>query len=324
MTLGIIGLGRMGGNIARRLLRGDLSVAGYDADPTAAAILASEGLGLAADLDDLVGRLAPPRAVWCMLPAGRVTDDAVSRLADLLARGDVVIDGGNGHYRDDIRRAAALTERGIRYLDVGVSGGIWGLDRGYCLMIGGDGESVAALAPVFRALSPGRDTVPASARRADGTEAEGWLHCGPVGAGHYVKMVHNAIEYGMMQALAEGFALLREGPSHHVPEVERFPLDAAAIAELWRRGSVVSSWLLDLTAASLAEDPTLSGYQGRVADSGEGRWALETAIARDVPAMVLAASLFARFRSRQDAPFAERILSAMRQGFGGHAEVRGG
>ncbi len=323
MDLGMIGLGRMGGNMARRLLQGGHRVVGFD--PGAAAVAALEGAGGvgAASLDALVAALPRPRAVWLMVPAGAATEQTTLALADRLAPDDVVVDGGNTHFEDDARRAALLAARGIRHLDVGTSGGVHGLERGYCLMVGGDDDAASRLAPVFRTLSPGRAAAPPTPGRAPGgTAEEGWLHCGPHGAGHFVKMVHNGIEYGLMQAYAEGFDLLRGAGGAGVPEAVRYPLDLAAIAELWRRGSVIGSWLLDLSAAALAADPRLEGFEGAVDDSGEGRWAVNAAVAEAVPAPVLTAALFARFRSRQASTFGEKLLSAMRRQFGGHAEAR--
>jgi len=323
MELGMVGLGRMGANMARRLLRAGHRILTYDRDPTPARALEREGAVAAASLRELVGRLAPPRAVWLMLPAGAPTEEAVAALGDLLERGDVAVDGGNSWFKDDVRRARRLAARGIRYLDVGTSGGVWGLERGYSLMVGGDADAFRLLEPALRALAPGRGAVEPTPGRGPGasTAEEGYLHCGPSGAGHFVKMVHNGIEYGLMQALAEGFDVLRGAAGPAVPEEHRYDLDLAGIAEVWRRGSVVSSWLLDLSAAALAEDPALAGYTGRVPDSGEGRWTVQAAVEEGVPAPVISAALYARFRSRADAPFGERLLSAMRRQFGGHAEA---
>jgi 6-phosphogluconate dehydrogenase len=324
MQLGVVGLGRMGGNIVRRLQRGGHSCVAFDRGPEKAqALAAEEGARAAGSLPELVGSLTPPRAVWVMLPAGKVTESAIDELAVLLKRGDVVIDGGNTHFKDDIARARRLAERGLAYLDIGTSGGVWGLERGYCLMIGGDEESVRRLDPIFATLAPGASGVPPSPGR-DGRDTRphrGYVHCGPVGAGHFVKMVHNGIEYGLMQAYAEGFDILRGAAGPQLPQAQRYELELPDIAEAWRRGSVVGSWLLDLTAAALAENPSLDGFTGRVADSGEGRWTIETAIEEAVPADVLAAALFRRFRSRQEESFADKLLSAMRQKFGGHAEA---
>ena len=332
MRLGLIGLGRMGANMARRLARGGHEVVGYDRDPAAGPALAKleSGLESTADLAALVAALPAPRAVWIMVPAGAPTENTVRALADLMAPGDLLADGGNSHYKDSARRAAELAARGIMFVDAGTSGGLWGLERGYCLMAGGTPEAVALLAPVLECLAPGEGTVEPttpgpSGRAATGehlsTASRGWLHCGPAGAGHFTKMIHNGIEYGMMQAYAEGFDIMANASGDGLPPGLRYDIDLPAVAELWRRGSVVSSWLLDLTARALAEDPALDGFTGRVADSGEGRWTIEAAMDEAVPVPVLAASLFARFRSRQTASFADKLLSAMRKQFGGHAEA---
>ena len=290
----------------------------------AAAPLVAEGARPAASLDDVVTLLEAPRAVWVMVPSGDPTEATVAALGERLAAGDAVIDGGNSYFKDDIRRGQALAARGIAYLDVGTSGGVWGLDRGYCLMIGGPDDQVARLTPVFRTLSPGAgDLARTPGREGDLAQAEeGWLHCGPVGAGHFVKMVHNGIEYGLMQAYAEGFDLMRSVRSDQVPAEWRYELDTGAIAEVWRRGSVVTSWLLDLTAQALVEQPDLERYSGFVSDSGEGRWTVQTAVEAAVPAPVLTTALFTRFRSRQQATFADKVLSAMREKFGGHREPK--
>ncbi len=326
MQIGMVGLGRMGANMSRRLLRGGHRVAAFDRDAGAVKALAAEGAAAAASLEDLARRLEPPRAVWLMLPAGAPTEETVEALGGLLGAGDALVDGGNGFFKDDVRRARRLASRGVHYLDVGTSGGVFGLERGYSLMIGGPAEAVRRLEPVFRTLAPGRGDVPRTPGRdgRPGTAEEGFLHCGPAGAGHFVKMVHNGVEYGMMQAIAEGFDILRGAAGPAVAEEHRYRLELAEVAEVWRRGSVVASWLLDLTAAALAEDPDLAGYQGRVPDSGEGRWTVEAAIEERVPATVIAASLFARFRSRREPTFADQVLSAMRRQFGGHAEAGGG
>jgi 6-phosphogluconate dehydrogenase len=324
MQLGMVGLGRMGGNMAQRLMRGGHQIVTHDRDAQAVHALADKGAEPAASLEDLVQKLAKPRAIWVMLPAGAVTEGTVTRLAGLLQRGDTVIDGGNSFYKDDIRRAANLRNAGIVYVDVGTSGGVWGLERGYCMMIGGETETVDRLDPIFKTLAPGVGDIPRTAGR-DGRDSrveEGYLHCGPAGAGHFVKMVHNGIEYGLMQAYAEGFDILRNKRSPDLPEQERFTIDPADVAEVWRRGSVVSSWLLDLSAMALAEDSDLAHFHGAVADSGEGRWTVDAAVEEAVPAPVLAASLFARFRSRREATFADKLLSAMRNKFGGHAEAK--
>ena len=325
MQIGIVGLGRMGGNIVRRLRRQGHACVIFDQNPAAVTALAGEGAA-AAGLDDLVRRLEPPRAVWVMLPAGEATDRTVRALAAAMAKGDIVIDGGNSYYKDDIRRGAALRAQGIRYVDVGTSGGVWGLERGFCLMIGGDKEAVQHLDPIFAALAPGAGDIPRTPGREgrDPRVAKGYMHCGPNGAGHFVKMIHNGIEYGLMQAYAEGFGILRHAGDDALPEAQRYRLDVADIAELWRRGSVVSSWLLDLTAGALAADPALDGFAGTVEDSGEGRWTVMAAIEEAVPADTLARALFARFRSRDQHPFGEKLLSAMRKGFGGHVESGGG
>ncbi|ACL62183.1 phosphogluconate dehydrogenase (NAD(+)-dependent, decarboxylating) [Methylobacterium nodulans] len=324
MQLGMVGLGRMGGNIVRRLLRAGHRAVVYDHNPAAVAALVEAGATGAASLEDFVSRLDLPRAVWVMLPAGAPTEDTVNGLAALMQAGDVVIDGGNSFYKDDIRRAAHLREKGLHYVDVGTSGGVWGLERGYCMMIGGAKEAVDRLDPIFATLAPGLGDVPRTPGREgrDPRAEQGYIHAGPSGAGHFVKMIHNGIEYGLMQAYAEGFDILRHANSPDLPEAQRFELDLGDIAEVWRRGSVVSSWLLDLTAAALAGDEHLDAFTGHVADSGEGRWTLNAAIEEAVPAHVLAAALFARYRSRETASFADKLLSAMRKGFGGHQEPK--
>jgi 6-phosphogluconate dehydrogenase len=325
MQIGLIGLGRMGGNIARRLMRHGHELIVYDHDPATVAALAHDGATGAAGLDALVQQLRKPRAVWVMLPAGRITEATIDQLAERLEPSDVVLDGGNSFWKDDIRRATRLREKNLYYVDVGTSGGIWGLERGYCMMIGGDKEVVDRLDPIFAALAPGAGDAPRTPGRdgRDPRAERGYIHAGPSGAGHFVKMVHNGIEYGLMQAFAEGFDILKGADSEALPPEERFKFDIADIAEVWRRGSVISSWLLDLTAAALAEDETLSAYSGFVQDSGEGRWTIMAAIEEAVPADVLSAALFARFRSRQQHTFAEKILSAMRKGFGDHVEPKG-
>lgn len=324
MQLGIVGLGRMGGNIARRLTQAGHSCVVWDRNEAAVQGLAAEGNTPAGGLEDLVAKLDAPRAVWVMLPAGGPTEATVAELAKLLSPGDVIIDGGNTFYKDDIRRAAELEPKGIHYIDVGTSGGVWGLERGYCMMIGGVKEAVDRLDPIFAALAPGLGDIP----RTPGREArdprveQGYIHTGPAGSGHFVKMVHNGIEYGLMQAYAEGFEILKKKDSTDLPENERFTLDMADIAEVWRRGSVVSSWLLDLTAIALTQDDQLSQFPGAVADSGEGRWTVMAAIEEAVSAEVLSAALYTRFRSRQDHTFGEKLLSAMRFQFGGHTEFK--
>ncbi len=322
MQLGMIGLGRMGANIVRRLLRAKHTCVVWDRDSAPGAALSIEGATAATDVAALIAAMATPRHIWIMLPAGDATETMISTLAGLLAPGDTIIDGGNTFWKDDIRRAKSLKESGIHYVDVGTSGGVWGLERGYCMMIGGDRKVIERLDPIFASLAPGRGDVPAT-RDRDGRDPrveQGYLHAGPNGAGHFVKMIHNGIEYGMMQAMAEGFDILSHANSPKLPEQERLVLDTADIAEVWRRGSVITSWLLDLTAEALARDPALATFSGHVSDSGEGRWTVEAAIERDVPAEVLTSALYTRFRSRQDHTFAEKILSAMRKGFGGHTE----
>ena len=308
MQIGFIGLGRMGGNMTRRLTAAGHAVVAWDRNPDAVRTAAESGVNGASSLDDLVERLQKPRAVWIMVPAGNPTEETVNALATRLSAGDLVIDGGNTHFKDDVRRARALGDKGIEYLDVGTSGGIWGAERGYCLMIGGNPEGVERLTPVFQALAPGVE--------------RGYLHCGPAGAGHFVKMIHNGIEYGLMQSYAEGFDILRNADSPSLPPDQRYTFDLANIAEVWRHGSVVSSWLLDLAAIALREDPQLEGFSGTVGDSGEGRWTVAAAIEESVPADVLTTALYARFRSRRDHTFAEKLLSALRAQFGGHAEPR--
>ena len=326
MQIGIIGLGRMGGNITRRLIQNGHQTVVYDHEPKAIADLQRDGATGADGLEKLVQQLQAPRTVWVMLPAGKITEDTIAQLGKLLASGDVVIDGGNTFWRDDIRRAKMLRERSIHHVDVGTSGGIWGLERGYCLMIGGDKEIVDRLDPIFSALAPGLGSVPRTPKREgrDPRAEHGYIHAGPNGAGHFVKMIHNGIEYGLMQAYAEGFDILKNANKKDLPEDNRFDLNLADIAEVWRRGSVISSWLLDLTASALAGDDKLDGFEGVVEDSGEGRWTLMAAIEEAVPADVLSAALYTRFRSRQSHTFAEKLLSAMRRGFGAHVEPKAG
>ena len=325
----MIGLGRMGANMVRRLLRGGHACTVYDVNPANVDQLVAEGAVGSASIADLVAKMSRPRAIWVMVPAGEATEQTIETLAPLLEADDIVIDGGNSHFKDDVRRSRRLASVGIRYLDAGTSGGVWGMERGYCLMIGGDPGAFARLDPIFRTLAPGRGEIERTRGREtvstahhSSTVEEGYLYCGPSGAGHFVKMIHNGIEYGLMQAFAEGFDIMRHAGAESLPEGHRYSLNLADIAELWRRGSVVSSWLLDLTAIALLEDPTLSGYSGFVQDSGEGRWTIEAAIEEAVPAEVLAASLFTRFRSRQEHTFAEKVLSAMRHQFGGHVEQK--
>ena len=326
MQLGMVGLGRMGSNMVRRLMAGGHDCVVFDIDSRAVEGMAGEGATGAQSIEDLMKRLQPPRAVWVMVPAGEITDRTVAALGGALQSGDVVIDGGNSYFKDDVRRAGDLSKQGVRYVDVGTSGGVWGLERGYSMMIGGDVESVERLDPIFKTLSPGRGDIPRTPGREAlaGTAEQGYVHCGPVGAGHFVKMVHNGIEYGLMQAYAEGFDIMRSAGASDRPAELRYDLNLADVAEVWRRGSVVSSWLLDLTAAALVEDPALDRYEGVVQDSGEGRWTVMTAVEEAVPADVLSAALYARFRSRQDHTFAEKVLSAMREKFGGHVEPGGG
>ena len=322
MQLGMIGLGRMGGNIVRRLMAGGHRCVVYDKSEEARRQLASEGAKAGGDLKEFAALLEPPRAVWVMLPAGAVTEETVVELGELLAAGDTVIDGGNSFFEDDIRRARMLKPKAIRYLDVGTSGGVWGLERGYCMMIGGDKDAFLALDPVLKTLAPGTGEIARTPNREgrDPRAEEGYLYCGPSGAGHFVKMIHNGIEYGLMQAYAEGLDILKGAASAAIPEERRYQLNLADIAEVWRRGSVISSWLLDLTAIALAHDPELRDFSGYVEDSGEGRWTVMAAIEEAVPADVLSAALYARFRSRQDHTFGEKALSAMRREFGGHRE----
>ncbi len=324
MELGIIGLGRMGGNISQRLMRAGHSTVVYDRNAEAVHSLADKGAAASSGLADMVAKLSPPRAVWVMLPAGKITETTVAELGELLSNGDTIIDGGNTFYKDDIRRAKELAGKGITYVDVGTSGGIWGIERGYCMMIGGEDEAVRRLDPIFATLAPGIGSIERTPQRDrhDPRAEQGYIHAGPAGAGHFVKMVHNGIEYGLMQAYAEGFDILRSKNSDHLPEAERFDINVSEVAEVWRRGSVVSSWLLDLTAIALAKDGDLSAYQGEVEDSGEGRWTVEAAIEQAVPAPVITTSLFARFESRRHHSFANKLLSAMRAGFGGHVEPK--
>jgi 6-phosphogluconate dehydrogenase len=323
MQIAIIGLGRMGGNIARRLMAHGHECLVFDRNAEAVSGLQGEGAKGASSLADLAGQFSGRRVFWVMLPAGEPTEATIRELSDLASPGDVVIDGGNSFYKDDIRRAKELEPKGIRYVDVGTSGGVWGLERGYCMMIGGPEETVRELDPVFDALAPGYGDIERTPGRvaADDRAERGYIHAGPAGAGHFVKMVHNGIEYGLMQAYAEGFDILKTKNSSALPEDERFDLNLPDIAEVWRRGSVISSWLLDLTAIALAGDRNLDHFSGNVADSGEGRWTLEAAMEEAVPVNVLSAALYARYRSRQMATFGDKMLSAMRYGFGGHVEI---
>jgi 6-phosphogluconate dehydrogenase len=322
MRLGMVGLGKMGANMTRRLMRGGHEVVVTDLSADNVKKMAGEGAIASASLDDLVGKLGKPKIAWLMVPAGGPTEQTVQALAQRMQAGDILIDGGNSYFKDDVRRSSQLKAKGIHYVDVGTSGGVWGLERGYCMMIGGPKAVVQQLDPIFKTLAPGRGDIPRTPGRdkLPGTAEDGYIHSGPSGAGHFVKMVHNGIEYGLMQAYAEGFDIFRNATSQEVPEEYRYDLNLADIAEVWRRGSVVSSWLLDLTAMALAENPTLSGYTGFVQDSGEGRWTIQAAIDEAVPAEVLSAALYTRFRSRQEHTFAEKMLSAMRQKFGGHVE----
>jgi 6-phosphogluconate dehydrogenase len=325
MQLGMVGLGRMGANMTRRLMHGGHSLVVSDLSPDAVKQLGTEGATGSSSLEDLVAKLTPPRAIWIMVPAGAATEATVQKLAQHLQSGDAIIDGGNSFFKDDVRRSTELKSKGIHYIDVGTSGGVWGLERGYCMMIGGPKEAVQRLDPIFKTLAPGKGEIPKTPGREKlgGTAEDGYIHCGPSGSGHFVKMVHNGIEYGMMQAYAEGFDIFKNATSKELPEEIRYDLNLPDIAEVWRRGSVVSSWLLDLTAMALTENPTLSEYEGFVQDSGEGRWTIEAAIQEAVPADVLTAALYVRFRSRQQHTFAEKMLSAMRQKFGGHVEAGG-
>jgi len=322
MQIGIVGLGRMGANIARRLMRDGHEAVVFDVNPDAVAALAREGAKGADSLEALASMLTPPRAVWMMLPAGPITGGAITELAKHLAGGDTVIDGGNTFYKDDISRATGLRTKNIHYVDVGTSGGVWGIDRGYCMMIGGEKDVVSRLDPIFATLAPGAGDIPKTTNREgrDPRVENGYMHAGPVGAGHFVKMVHNGIEYGLMQAYAEGFDILRGCAGETIPQERRFEIDLADTAEVWRRGSVVASWLLDLSALALAKDPNLDKFTGYVDDSGEGRWTIEAAIEEAIPANVLSAALYERFRSRIERDFADRLLSAMRNEFGGHVE----
>src|SRR5271156_7250216 len=325
MQIGMIGLGKMGGNMSRRLMKAGHHCVVYARTAKTREALAKDGATAAVSIVDLVRKLGEkPRAVWLMLPAGKVTEEMVEQLSGLLDRDDIIIDGGNSFYKDDIRNAKKLAVKGVRYVDCGTSGGVWGIERGYCMMIGGSKGAVDHLDPIFSALAPGPGNIPRTPGRAKGdSRAErGYIHAGPSGAGHFVKMVHNGIEYGLMQAFAEGFDILKNAGSESLPEDTRLDLDLTDIAEVWRRGSVVSSWLPDLAASALTADPKLDGFEGVVQDSGEGRWTIMAAIDEAVPADVLSAALYTRFRSRREHTFAEKILSAMRNGFGAHVEPK--
>jgi 6-phosphogluconate dehydrogenase len=326
MQLGMIGLGRMGGNMIRRLMRKGHQGVVFDLNPANVDALVGEGAAGAKTMEEFVQKLSKPRAAWVMVPAGNATETTVMKLAEMMEPGDTIIDGGNSYFKDDVRRAGLFRGKGLHYVDVGTSGGVWGIDRGYCMMIGGPKEAVDRLDPIFKTLAPGIGEGPRTPGRDNrgGSAEQGYLHCGPSGAGHFVKMVHNGIEYGLMQAYAEGFDIMKHANSAEVAEENRFDLDLTEIAEVWRRGSVVGSWLLDLTAMALLEDPDLKRFTGNVQDSGEGRWTILAAIEEAVPCDVLSASLYARFRSRQDHTFAEKMLSGMRNKFGGHVERAAG
>ncbi|MFC0269673.1 phosphogluconate dehydrogenase (NAD(+)-dependent, decarboxylating) [Kushneria aurantia] len=327
MKIGIVGLGKMGGNIARRLMDADHECVVFDTNSDTVAELQKEGAEGADSLQKLVDSLSAPRTIWLMLPAGEITDSTITTLGDMLEADDTLIEGGNSFFKEGVRHARELSERDIHFIDVGVSGGVWGRERGYCLMIGGEKSVVERLDPIFSTLAPGKGDIDETPGRReehlDDRAEQGYLHCGPAGSGHFVKMVHNGIEYGMMQSYAEGFDILRNRNKEELPEDERFDLNLADVAEVWRRGSVISSWLLDLTAIALAKDEKLGDYNGRVDDSGEGRWTIEAAIEEAVSANVLSSALFARFRSRRDHTYGEKLLSAMRQQFGGHVEGGG-
>jgi 6-phosphogluconate dehydrogenase len=316
----------MGANMARRLMRGGHEVVVTDLSADAVKGMASEGAIPSSSIDDFATKLGSPRIAWLMVPAGGPTEASVQALAAKFQPGDILIDGGNSYFKDDIRRSKSLKDKGVHYVDVGTSGGVWGLERGYCMMIGGPKEAVEHLDPIFKTLAPGRGDIPRTPGRGKlgGTAEDGYIYCGPSGAGHFVKMVHNGIEYGIMQAYAEGFDIFRNASKPELPKDQQYDLNLPDIAEVWRRGSVISSWLLDLTAMALAENPTLAEYSGFVQDSGEGRWTIEAAIDEAVPVDVLSAALFVRFRSRQEHTFAEKMLSAMRQKFGGHVEPKPG
>ncbi|WP_411725968.1 phosphogluconate dehydrogenase (NAD(+)-dependent, decarboxylating) [Methyloglobulus sp.] len=322
MQIGMIGLGKMGANMVRRLMAGGHSCVGFDVNSASVENLKNAGAQGASTLEELIAMLQPPRIIWCMVPAGDLTEKTVAALSELLDENDIIIDGGNSFYKDAVRRAKTLADKGIHYIDVGTSGGVWGATRGYCLMVGGPKQAVQLLDPIFKTLAPGKGDIEPTPGRDNhpGTADQGYLHCGPVGSGHFVKMIHNGIEYGMMMAYAEGFDIMRNADSDNLPDDYRYDLDLTEIAEVWRRGSVVESWLLDLTATALVEDPDLSNYSGYVEDSGEGRWTVQAAIEEAVPAHVLTAALYSRFRSRQQNTFSDKMISAMRKQFGGHVE----
>src|SRR6266536_42630 len=322
MQLGMVGLGRMGANMTRRLMRGGHQMVVSDLSPEAVKQIAGEGAVASSSLDDLVSKLTAPRSAWIMVPAGDPTEKTAQALLGCMQSGDAIIDGGNSNFKDDVRRSKICAAKGVHYIDVGTSGGVWRLERGYCMMIGGPKEAVQRLDPIFKTLVPGRGDIPRTPGREKlkGTAEEGYMYCGPSGAGHFVKMVHNGIEYGIMQAYAEGFDIFRNANKAELPKDQQYDLNLPDIAEVWRRGSVISSWLLDLTAMALTENPTLAEYSGFVQDSGEGRWTIQAAVDEAVPVDVLSAALYARFRSRQEHTFAEKMLSAMRQKFGGHIE----
>jgi 6-phosphogluconate dehydrogenase len=328
MQLGMIGLGKMGANMTKRLMRDGHTLVVSDRSAEAVKALADDGAVASSSVDNLVSKLTPPRAAWIMVPSGDPTETTVQALLKTMQAGDTIIDGGNSYFKDDVRRAKICAGKGVHYVDVGTSGGVWGIDRGYCMMIGGPKDVVQRLDPIFKTLAPGRGDTPRTPGReklsgaAAGTSEDGYLYCGPNGAGHFVKMVHNGIEYGIMQAYAEGFDIFKNATSKDLPEDIRYDLNLPDVAEVWRRGSVISSWLLDLTAMALIENPTLSEYSGYVEDSGEGRWTIQAAVEEAVPAEVLTAALYTRFRSRQTHTFAEKMLSAMRQKFGGHIELK--
>ncbi len=324
MKIAMVGLGRMGANMARRLIKGGHQCVVWNRDPKPVEQLVKEGAIGSSNIEELVKKLEAPRAVWVMLPSGEVTENMVNQLSGLLSKGDIIIDGGNSYFKDDARRAKALEPKGIRYVDAGTSGGVWGLERGYCLMVGGNAEAVKHLEPALQTLAPGPGSIERTPGRKpnQGTAEKGYLHCGPAGAGHFVKMIHNGIEYGMMQAYAEGLDIMRGASSKSLAPELQYDLNLGEITELWRRGSVVTSWLLDLTASALVEDPKLEKYTGYVNDSGEGRWTVLAAVEEAVPAEVLTSALYTRFRSRQEHTFAEKVLSAMREKFGGHTEKK--